>query len=198
MIRRLIPLIIVLLCTLLLTLVVQDFVRDVVVVPVVYVAWIAWLALINLPHWFFWALLVLFSAVLAMRSLRGTPTHQEDAVQKAATAQGPVTLWAQRLHDASTRQSSRWRIARDLGHIFWETRFPEEPFNMQAFIARIDQPELAVPPAIRDYFQAGLSRPEPAYRTWFFLLRNRPATSLDLDPAVVVTFLEETHTLVQE
>ena len=190
MTRRLIPLAVMLVVTLVLALLVRDFVREVVVVPVVYASWIIWLTMTNLPDWFFWGLLVLAAGVLAVRSLRGAPRPQRDAVARSEPTHGPVTSWAQRLQDAPKRQTSRWRVARDLGRVFWETHFPEEPFHLQTFQERIDQPELAMPAEIRDYFLAGLARPEPIYRSWFILNRNRPPSPLDLNPAAVVDFLE--------
>ena len=146
MTRRLLPLAIALVATLILAFAVRGFVREVVIVPVVYAGWLTWLILANLPQWIFWTLLIMVSLVLAVRSLQGVKHGSPDAKPGSVSPQGSVSIWSLRLRNRTSQQTSRWRIARDLGHIFWETRFPDEPFHMQRFLEHIDEPTMAMPP----------------------------------------------------
>ena len=196
MTRRLLPLAVALAVTLVLAFAVSGFVREVIVVPALYAGWFTWLILLNLPQWIFWALLVIVTFVLALRSLRGPRRQRPDKKPGAAQAQGPVSTWSHRLKNVPSQPTSRWRVSRDLGHIFWETRFPDEPFNMQQFLQRISEPAMAMPPEIRNYFEAGLARPQPTYRSWFRPRRREAASPLDLDPAIAIQFLENTFDLI--
>ena len=168
MIRRFLPLGILAIATLLLAILVQDFVRQVIVAPVLYAGWCSWLILTNLPHWTFWTLMTLAAVLLAVRSLGGTRPTETERPDPPITAQGPVTSWTHRLKQASTQSASRWRVSRDLGRFFWEVHFPTEPYHVQHYKARLSSPESKLPTDIRDYLLAGTERPQSASS---FLLR---------------------------
>lgn len=190
MIRRFLPLGILAIATLLLAILVQDFVREVIVRPVLYAGWFSWLILTNLPQGTFWILLTLIAILLAIRSLGGGKRTATERSIAPTMAQGPVTSWANRLKQASAQGASRWRVSRDLGRFFWETHFPDEPYHVQTYIARLSSPDSKLPVDIRDYFLAGTERPRSASAFLFFRRAPQGSPALDLDPAIVVEFLE--------
>jgi hypothetical protein len=191
MIRRFLPLGILAISTLLLAILVQDFVRQVIVTPVLYAGWFSWLILTNLPQWTFWTLLTLVALLLAVRSLGGRKSTEKERPDPPITAQGPVTSWTHRLKQASTQGSSRWRVSRDLGRFYWETHFPTEPYHVQHYIARLSSPNSRLPADIRDYFLAGTERPPSASSFLFFRRTPQVSPALELDPEAVIEFLEK-------
>lgn len=198
MIRRFLPLAILSVVTLILAFAVDGFVREVIVTPLLYAGWFSWLILTNLPHWTFWTLLVLASLVLAIRSLSGQPPRKTKQSDPPPSTNGPVYSWARRLNQASDQTNSKWRVSRDLGRFYWETHFPEEPYHVQQYIARLSAPETVLPTEIRDYFLAGTERPQSTRSFPFLFRRPSPDTSaLDLDPERVVEFLENQLSLEQ-
>ena len=92
MIRRFLPLALLAATTLVLAFLVEDFVREVVVVPVLYVGWFSWLTLINLPQWTFWVLLTVVAATLAIRSLSGEKRQAVKRPDPPPSAHGPVNI----------------------------------------------------------------------------------------------------------
>lgn len=190
MIRRFLPLTLLAATTLILAFLVEDFVREVVVVPVLYAGWFFWLTLTNLPQWTFWVLLTLVAALLAIRSLSGEKRQAVKRAEPPPSANGPVNSWMQRLTLASDQPSNKWRISRDLGRFYWETNFPEEPFHVQQYVARLSAPDTKIPVEIRNYFLAGTERPQAVHSFWFFRRPPPSPSALDLDPEIVVEFLE--------
>ncbi len=190
MIKRFLPLALLAIATIVLAFLVEDFVRQVIVVPVLYVGWFFWLILTNLPQWVFWTLLTLGAIVLAARSLSGRQREVTRPFYPPPAGKGPVTTWTQRLNQASSQTSSQWRVSRDLGRFFWETHFPAEPYHVQHFVARLSDSNTKLPANIRDYFLAGAQRP-PSARSFLFFRRTPPLPpALALDPEIVVDFLE--------
>jgi hypothetical protein len=191
MIRRFLPLGLLVIATIALAVLIQDFVRQVIVLPVLYVGWFTWLIIANLPQWVFWTLLILVALVGAMRSLSGAKRETVKRSDPLPVGKGPVTTWAQRLNQASDQVSSRWRVSRDLGRFFWETHFPAEPYHVQRYVARLSDPNSKLPADIRDYFLAGTQRPQSAKAFLFFRRPPPPPSALELNPERVIDFLED-------
>jgi hypothetical protein len=199
--RRWIPLLIVLAATAVLAFVIRDFVRQVIVLPLVYVGWFGWIVLTNLPFWIFWAVLLLVMVAIAGASLRRPERYRRPAPPPDALPQGPVTTWYKLLDQAERSTTAQRRLARGLGQVLWRVRYPDLPYNEALFLQHADDAALALPPEMRAYFHAGLQRDTPAVpRRLRRLDRHRvqgtdqhrdPHDALDLPPSEAVTFLED-------
>ncbi len=160
--RRWIPLAIVGAATLILAVVVRDFVREIVVEPVAYLGWIVWLLLTNLPHWIFWTLLLLAGLVIAASSLRRRPARRQQQPAAKSPVQGPVQRWSRLFTQAEQSASARQRLSRELGHVLWSAQHPDLPYNSRQFaeLSSAHTPDSGPDATMRAYFAAGLERPQ--------------------------------------
>lgn len=187
--RRWIPLLVLAVVTVVLAFLIRDFVRQVIVLPVVYVGWYAWIVLSNLPYWFFWALLLGIVLAVALTSLRGRDRPRRVAPPAEAAPQGPVTNWYRLFAQAERSSTARRRLARTLGQFLWRTRYPDLPYNETIFLQHAEDDRLELTRETRAYFGAGLLREGPSPRRRFN--RERAADPLDLPPEHAVAFLED-------
>ena len=190
--RRWLPLAAVLVMTVLLGLLVQDFVRQVIVLPAIYAGWLAWVVLSNVPHWIFWALFILVAVGSAFYSLEAPPRQAKHATTAPAPVRGPISVWRDRLETGDS-ETGRRRLAREMGRVLWNARQPERPYNHLQFVAHADEltPNLNTPmPApVRAFLEAGVAREITPVRVWYLPKPPlTPALAIDLD--TVVTFLE--------
>ena len=190
---RWLPLLAMLVVTAILAFVIRDFVRQVIVLPVVYVGWYGWIILSNLPHWIFWGLLLLVVLSVAAASLRRPEEARRPAPPPEARPQGPVTNWYRQLEQASSSVTAERRLARSLGQVLWRTRYPDLPYNEALFLQQVDDGAgndgaLNLTPAMRAYFHAGLQRETPPLtRRWW---RRRDDFALNVAPDDAIAFLE--------
>ena len=200
---RWLPLLAMLVVTAILAFVIRDFVRQVIVLPVVYVGWYGWIILSNLPYWIFWGVLLLVVLGVAAASLRRPEEARRPAPPPEARPQGPVTTWYRQLEQAATSVTAERRLARSLGQVLWRARYPDLPYNEALFLQHVDRDSggsgagdsgpghrgaLNLTPAMRAYFHAGLQRETPTLtRRWW---RRKDDYALAIAPDDAIAFLE--------
>ena len=186
--KRWLPFLIIAALTLVLAFIVRDFVREVLVTPLVYVGWLGWLMVTNLPDWVFWLLLLLVGAILATASMRGPKPAAPERRSEAATEQGPVHRWQRMFEQAAASPTGRQRLARELGRVLWTDRHPDRPYNLAEFEARGAATFGPLPRELHDFFLAGLQR-TPAHPAGRLRVVRRPQPDgLPVDD--VVAYLE--------
>lgn len=187
--RRFAPLTISLLLAVVLVFVIDDFVHDVIVAPLLYVAWIITLVLESVPQMVFWGVFIVIALVIGIKGLPKDATETGQGHVFPSLNRGPVATWFVLLERGSRTRFSRWRLAQALKRLTWEVMSRDQPFDLQ-HPERLDQAKLALPPEIEAYFQVPVHRP----RRFFWQRFRRPdvsgSTSIDLGPRKVVEFLE--------
>ena len=190
--RRYLPLAIVLFITAVLVLALDNFLQEMIIRPLLYVGWFGGLVLSSLHQSVFWGLLLFVALVLVLRSLGGAESAASSAPEKRYPSQGQVRRWMGLLERAESQRFARWNLAQALRKLAQETLSPDERQGQR----RVPR-DYKLPPDIADYFNAKLP---PAQS---FSLRQRlqiraltlpvlqPSHPLDLDPEVVVAFLEK-------
>lgn len=186
--RRYLPLAAVLTITALLVLLLDNFLREVIIQPLLYVLWFGGLVLSSLHQSVFWGVLLLVALVLILRSLGAGPRVLATVPEKRYPTQGPVRRWALLLERAEQQRFARWNLAQSLRKLSQELLSPDErgpgSRNKSAFEDRL-------PPEIEDYFNAKLPPAERvSLRQRLQSQQSSPSHPLDLAPTVVVDFLE--------
>ena len=187
---RLLPLVAILIATVALAALVRGFVETVIVEPILYVGWIVSLLLRSIPEALFWFLFVLLALIMATRSLQLRSSRRRRRT-KDADVYGPVGRRARLLHHASTQSYSRWRLAGELGTLAGELAWPGRRVNPERQRAWLSAAGSGIPPEVAAYFLAGLDPYRPEHSPWYRRGLRPELSPLDLDPDVVVAFLEE-------
>jgi hypothetical protein len=192
--QRYLPLAVVLLVTAVLVVSLDNFLQEMIIQPLLYVLWFGGLVLSSLHQSVFWALLLLVALVLILRSLgRGQPPPVT-VPEKRYPSQGQVRRWMGLLERAENQRFARWNLAQSLRKLAQETLNPEERQGRGKRPVNFEQ---SLTPDIANYFNAKLP-PAQSIPLWQ-RLPIKPARSsnpvpshpLDLDPEVVVAFLEK-------
>lgn len=185
--QRYLPLAVVLLATAVLVLALDNFLQDVVIQPLLYTLWFAGLVLSSLHQSVFWGVLLLVALVLILRSLGGGERSVTAVPEKRYPSQGQVRRWMGLLERAENQRFARWNLAQTLRKLTQETLSPDE-----RRAKRRDPIEHKLPPDIAHYFDAKLPPAQSlSLRQRLQTKPSQPSHPLDLDPEVVVTFLEQ-------
>jgi len=193
--RRLLLLGLILLLAAPLMLVLRDFAREAIVVPLLYVLWLGRLLFRSIPQPLLWSLfltLVLFVAVRSLGKRGGSVGGMREA---EAESPGRVRVWARRIQLAARGDYSRWRLAHYLRKLILDVLGHRERLTPEQLKRRLGTGEVHAPPAVQAYLRAGLM-PMPSGPIGLLSrlrqrlrLRARPSP-LDPDLESAVQFLE--------
>jgi hypothetical protein len=202
--NRLLPLLICLLLTSVLVFAIKDFVREVIIKPLLYAGWFIGLVLDSLPEMVLWAAFILLAFFIASKSLTISKKTSVKEELKQAPKHGSVITWFRLLEWGQKQDYSRWRLAAELRKLSAKLLLPDKepsPYD-PALRAKL-------PPEIMAYFDArpvsGGSRLLPQAcpdegRNWgglgggslpFRREAKNETSALNLAPEVVVQFLEK-------
>jgi hypothetical protein len=185
-IRPFIPLILTLLLALVLFFLVEDFLRSVLIGPLLYVAWLVSLVAESLPHTVIWAGFLLVMLIIAFASLRNEKQEEYYVRQLPSRNTGSVKKWANLLDNAQKDRFTKWRLANELKRL--TRRLISNPESEESVH---DQYLLELPEEITAYFEAQQPTRIP-FREWLSNYHSdEPDSPLDLDPEVVIQYLEK-------
>lgn len=192
--RRYLPLAVVLLITAVLVVSLDSFFQEMIIQPLLYVLWFGGLVLSTLHQSVFWSLLLLVALVLILRSLGRGASLPVTIPEKRYPSQGQVRRWMGLLERAENQRFARWNLAQSLRKLAQDTLNPDE---RQGRAKRPVDFEQSLAPDIADYFNAKLPPVQaiPLWQRWPIKPARSsnpvPSHPLDLDPEVVVAFLEK-------
>jgi len=188
--RRFLPLVASLLLTIVLVIAVEDFLRQVIVDPLLQVAWFVTLVLGSIAQEIYWALFIILALVIARKSLVKGKTLGRKSPTLKISNQGPVAIWCVLLERAEAQAFSRWRLAQAFRKLTRDLLSPEESLNQRP---QNDwgQVKSVLPPEIVAYLEAPLPSYRGIARLWRRRRANGHAMDLDIDPEHIVTYLEE-------
>ncbi|OGF54138.1 MAG: hypothetical protein A2Z21_07125 [Candidatus Fraserbacteria bacterium RBG_16_55_9] len=186
------PLGLVLLLSSLLALLFQDFLREVIVVPLLYAYWFMRLYVESLPQSFLWALFMAAVIAIAVKSISARTAksrHGHRGLQKER--QGKIEVWVERVRLAKRGKYFRVRLARRLAEFSLETLAYRERRTPEEIREQLQSGRSGIPQEIETYLQAGLSMNiQNADSGDTTRLRTRKNSPLQLNPERVVEFLE--------
>jgi hypothetical protein len=193
--RRLVLLGLVLLMAAPLVLVLRDFAREAIVVPLLYVLWLGRLLFRSIPQPLLWSLFLTLVLLVAARSLGGREGPARGMREAQAESPGRVRVWARRIQLADRGDYSRWRLAHYLRTLILDVLAHRERLTPEQLRRRLETGEVHAPPAVQAYLQAGLmpmpSGPLGLFSRLRHRLRSRARPSpLDSGLESAVQFLE--------
>ncbi len=189
--NRLLPLGLILLLAGLLTPVLQNFIGETIVGPLLYLLWVGRLIFASIPQVVIWGLFFIIALLIAGRSLYQKQPPLRRIRRPPPPDQGRIERWAKLIHQADQENYYRWQLAQHLRKLTLEAVAHEERLTAKQVQQHLADNKLNLPPDIQAYFQASTISfthfSEPTRRPW-----SRTTTSpLDLDPERVVRFLED-------
>jgi hypothetical protein len=188
--RRFLPLVASLLLTVVLVFVVEDFIRQVIVDPLLQVAWFFTLVLGSIAQEIYWAIFIILALLISRKSLVKGKTLKRGSPNLKTSNRGPVATWSAMLERAEEQAFSRWRLAQAFRRLTRDLFSPNENHNPH----RSDDWEhvkSSLPPEIVAYLESPLPSYRGIIRFWPRRRADTLGTALDLDPDTVVTYLEE-------
>jgi hypothetical protein len=183
----------------LLTLGLRDFVRDALALPLSYILWFAGIIFETIPQIWFWTGLIVIALVIATRSLdRERQPPPATPGKSSRPARGRIDVWAERVTMLLKGKYSRHRFGYFIGKLILDVLSHEERLSFRDVERRLEQGEVDVPPAVRDYLFARLkpayaeARPNFLTRLKRFFRLEKPSTAhLNAELETIVRFLED-------
>jgi len=131
----------------------QDFVRDMIVVPLLNIILVSTHLLQSIPQSILWAAFMLFAIVFCIRSLKKTSTTLRTIEKSQGNITGPVSKWAKRIQDAEKGVHSEKDLKRHLKNLLISTIVYHGGKSLIQFRGITKSEDLDVPSAIQDYFK---------------------------------------------
>jgi len=188
---RFLPLILILAISAFFAFLVKDFVREVIVLPLLQAVWYLTLILRSFPDLFFWTIFVLVAIFIAVKSLFRDQDDEPGVRRDRINSGGAVSLWSRLIDHAQDGGYSQWQLSQSLCKLTWDMLRDSESRSMRHIENNLRDEVLDLPPEIQAYFEAGLLPYQPMSGFKHRLKLKRAPSPLDLDPARVVEYLEE-------
>ena len=166
---------------------VENFIRTVLVIPMLYLAWTISVVVESIPQAFLWGVFVFLMLVAVFSGSEAEQTPHRSRKQMITELPGTVESWAQLLEIAQKSRFSRWRLANRLKRLTWRLLSPTDENDFPIY----DFSGLELPADIKAYFDAG--QPAKLRRlNWFNEANDEPdeAAILDLDVEIVIDYLK--------
>ena len=189
--KLLLPLGGILLLAILFTPLFRNFVREVIVIPFLYLFWLGRFLIQTVPQSALWGVLLFVCLLILGISLLGTTKRKPRVVNFAEIQQGRIEGWTYLIDRAARDDYFKWLLAQSLQKLALNAIAHHKGQSLRLTRQQLRQGALDIPPDVEAYFQASLKSlghlpsPKRLFRT-----KVRSASSLDLDPAKVVQFLE--------
>lgn len=191
---RLFRLALLLLLAALLTPFLKDFIRDVLLLPLLYLAWLARIIFDTIPQVAIWIVFLVVALLVALRSLSGGRAARLDTRETPATVVGRIESWVRLVDQAGQEHYARWRLARELRKLTLVILANEKQLSQEQIRQDLTEGRLDLPPEIQAYLQASMTSFSHFSPTRFWFWQRPPRSSaLDLDPERVLEFLEERY-----
>lgn len=175
---------------LLLTPIFQTFIREAVVIPLLYLVWIGRFVLSAIPYTVLWGcyvallLLIMGVSLLAKRQKKRKPSQpQPDHEDRVAGL-------AKLIEQAEQDDYFKWRLAQQLQKLSLDTMAYHSGQPIGEIRQQLRQGTLDIPPELQAYFEAGLKPLGSVVTPQKLFATKHSPTALDLDPVEVAQFLE--------
>jgi hypothetical protein len=202
--RRLILLGVVLVVVIGLALVMRDFIRQTILLPLINLGWLVWVGLTSVPQVVFWALFLLIAIVIALRSLSAGPARlpaHAGMMSLRITQSSRYHHWRIALEALPHSPFARERIERELQVLVLQVLAEQERTDFEEIRARQNRGELDLSdqiPAIQALFNLKHSfypAPPSILSIWWARLLGRPHPAAQgvepLDVTAIIHWLEE-------
>jgi len=179
------------------TLGLEGFVQDIIVVPLLNIILVGTYLLRNIPQSILWAAFMVFAIVLCIRSLTRTSTTLRAIEKSQKNNTGPVSIWVKRIRDAGNGVHSERNLKRHLKSLLISTVAYNDGKSRIQIKGSSKSEDFEIPPEIQDYFNVCDNEIPPTHyflseigsllRTW--LGKRRPIL-LNTESENVVKYME--------
>ena len=128
---------------------IEDFVRDILIRPMMYTAWVAELFVRSLPQYLFWGLFVFAAAIWGLRLIRFRAPRRARMRTVSIGQQGPVARWQGQLRRARMLDYGRFNLNRSLRKLVLDLTITEAEENLSGPAIGESVPEPDVPEELR-------------------------------------------------
>ena len=150
--KRFLVYVIVLVIAIPITIGLEGFVHDIIVVPVLNIILVGTYLLQNIPQSILWAAFMLFAIVFCIRSLKKTSTTLRAIEKTQRNITGPVSIWANRIRDAGNGVHSERDLKRHLNSLLISTVAYNDEKSLIQVKGSTKSEDLEIPLEIQDYF----------------------------------------------
>lgn len=167
----------------------QDFLRETIVVPILYAYWFARLYIESLPQTLLWAIFIVAAVMIVGRSFWAQSGRSSRSLRGVDVKPlGKIGAWSERIHLARQGGYFQERLARSLAELTLATLSYRERISPEEVQKEIQSGLANMPQEILAYVRAGLSLSEtqPESLSW-----DRNVSSLYENPERIVQFLED-------
>jgi hypothetical protein len=171
----------------------RDAIRHFLIEPLFYFYRFFQILYVAMPQIVWWILFLVLLALLAARTLfrhiKITPVRQQPV---QADRLSRARAWSHWLEISDQGDYSRWLLARNMAKLALEILAHQERQSLEEAQQLIRAGKIRLPVEVQAYFQIGLDAPSfRHYSEFLTLLRStRSASPLDLDPEIIVQYLE--------
>jgi hypothetical protein len=137
--------------------VLEDFVRDAIIVPLGYYVWYFGVIFDALPQSCMLGIVVVALIYLALRSLKGRRTSAPKPRAHQRQVPGNVRTWTERINLVSQGSYSRERFEHQFGQVLMRWVSHEERLSLRETVRRIQDGQLEVEPELEPYLRRVLS-----------------------------------------
>jgi len=188
--RRLLPLALILIVAGLLTLVLQDYTRQ-LIKPFLFLAWIGRLLLGALPQEFIWAIFVLIALLVAARNLFKPSASSPPVPRSQPSPAGRIERWATLIEQSRQETYYRWQLAQPLQALIIDVLAHRQRLTPRQIKQQLAANSLKLPPEIQAYLQASMISFSRLLADRSRFRSGSAPSPLDLDPEEIVHFLED-------
>lgn len=175
---------------LLLTPIFQTFIREAVVIPLLYLVWVGRFILSAVPHAALWACYVTFLLLVMTVSLLAKRQKKRKPPQLQPDQEDRVAGLAKLIEQAEQDDYFKWRLAQQLQKLSLDTLAYHTGQSIGQIRQQLRQGTLDIPPELQAYFAAGLKPLGSVVTPQKLFATKHSPTALDLDPVEVGRFLE--------
>ena len=196
---RALPLAILLLVTVLLSLFMPDFFRQVILAPILPRVAILYGIYRGIPENVMWGIFIFVALWIMLYALRPDPSEEDEAFEeKPGTSR--LSQLATIAADARTGQHARWELAREIQQVIVSLMKTEPGETAESLQERIQQGELKPPPEVTALLNLCVHLPN--YRSFLDARDAAPRGEIpqlaNLDLAATLTALEQWRQAQQE
>jgi hypothetical protein len=177
---RKLALVVLFLLSMLLAVLLREFVHEAVIVPLAYLAWQVQAVYWAIPELVKWVLVIVLAAIGLFWQLVPEIGPSADRSTKLPRGKGSVEILALAIRKGRTSSYFKWQLANRLGR----TARRLEYFQGRAAGGT------EVASRVAAYFSAGVDHSFVDFPMPRYPFQTRGATPLDLDPAIAVDYLE--------
>lgn len=176
----------------------RNFVREVIIIPLLYIVWLGRFVVEAIPQTGLWSCFLIFFALILAVGLVDKQQRKSTLYLAGDVDEGRVAGWIKLIQQAEKDHYFKWRLAQRLQKVALNVIAHQQGQSLKRTRQQLRQAELDIPPELQAYFQASLqSLGHLPARRRFFRPGPPAASPLDLDPEHVIQFLEQLDPAIQ-